>query len=223
MSKKNILSEIERMKELNKILNEQNYDDAYGPSNLGSHGYHSGLGINPNADYSSDIGATKRKEKPEIDGRKLGKGGWKARDLDINNRKDRLMIINRLLKGHQTKKATPETLDKLYHMFSGDIINGIRNLHLNLKDDFDVELVYFLLKAGRFRNTHWLSKSKTFMNNLELSDYATTVYNPKTNEFEDKKTFLKFKENETLTLDDFVDFMKKNHGKMYDEYKNTVD
>lgn len=229
MMKKIVLTEIERVKNLIKHITEQNFNNDFGSLQGGRYSVWTKDGevsINHNTDYLSDIDTSRVKDKPPKSNAGYGnqRGGFKAKDLDINNRKDRLIIIKRLLKGHKTNKATPETLDKIRNVIGGDdIINGLRlNLTLNLNDDFDIELVYFLLQEGKFNNRHWLSKSKTFMNNIELSDYDTYVYNRRTNDFDYKKTYLKFKKNKTPMLDEFVDFIRKNHEKMYDEHLKSV-
>jgi len=210
--KQKLTEQIERIKDLNKIFNEQNYNDAYGPTNLGTHGYRSGLGINSNTDYLSDIGAVKRKDKPKIDGRTSP--NRKYGNFDINIKSDRRLIAKRLAKRMNTKSATPETIENIKRVLNvpnnkdierQDILN-CRFTSLDLKNVFDIEVAYFLLLEGEFIASNGIHLSKTFM---ELIDDSNSQK-------------IKFKKQNHMQLDEFTDFMLKNYDKMEDEAFDVI-
>lgn len=99
VNQKTLTEEINRINDLNKIIQEQDSND--NPFRSGRHGYWSGnktYPINPNTDYLSDIGARKRKKKDDTLSTEKPTPFYLTTPFELN--KDTIKIMyNRLLSG----------------------------------------------------------------------------------------------------------------------------
>ena len=222
MKKFTITEEIERIKNINKVISELDYSDS-DPRSHGSYGYQRGRGFNPNSDYLSDIGARKAKERTnrqssveyDQNGNPINKKKPEPpKILDINNKEDRILLIKKILtysknKYYKIKSATPETIKIIDNIFPNQFYHGLDtdHAHLHGNRDFDLEIIYFLLKNGRFYTTSdRIEWSSTFMNLISDSTVQPGHY--------------QFKDGVNLSLEEFVDFVKNNYNKIEDESLN---
>lgn len=221
LKKRTITEEVERIKNLNKVISELDYSDS-DPRSRGSYGYRPGAKFNPNTDYLSDIGARKKKANlqdptyiPFSDTNKSSE----EKLLDINNKEDRSLLSRRIIRGDEIKNATPETIKQIKELY-GERQNSWgserdpEKLQIDLTKPFHIEIFYHLLKQkgtrlptipGRSYGS--IAYSKTLMK--LLSPVKKVGYT--------HSGIYKFKDNIDIKLDNFIKFITNKRDLIFKE------
>ncbi len=215
-----ITEEIERIKNLNKVICELDYSDS-DPRSRGSYGYRPGAKFNPNTDYLSDIGSRKKKrgdlQEPTYNPFSDTGKSTEEKPSDINNKEDRMSLAKRVARGDEIKNATQETLKQIRELYNGRSHgHGSGNgksrdpekLDINIMKPFHIEVLYFLLK--RKEGTYLPEALSNRMGNIVYSKTFMSLVKPIREDWEKWGSKFKFKDDVNITLDDFVKFMQKN-------------
>lgn len=235
MKSRTITEEIERIKNLNKVITELDYSDS-DPRSHGSYGYRPGAKFNPNTDYLSDIGARKTKKKEEkpakeydwygnlIRPRDINGNLIKTKDslpeLDINKREDRENIIKKLLNGIRLRidNATPETYKYMAKLLPGLLPNSSNDNKEENKKQLD--RIGFNVPGGSKKNIfeieliYYLLKESKYNGECR---FPSKTFLDITSFSEHSSKYLHFKNNNNPTLDWFIDFINNNYEKIDDE------
>lgn len=215
--KKSINEEINRIKVIMKSLTEDDYN-MYGltktPQGFRYDNY-------DDKDFSDDViihpEEKIKKDKPLTS---FPKDKIPPKILTLDNQEDRIDIIKKMINGKKLKNLVDDKaffeITRVYKRYSSDgYFNSTQKITpdqyvipRNFVDTFDIEIIYFLLKNGTYKSIDRTDLSKTFNKLITKSEKC-----PKCS---------MFKENVNLSLNDFVNFMKKNYEKIMDEIGDEI-
>lgn len=210
--------EVNRIKGLIKYITE----DVYNVSGLSRSGNEQGFRFDnysdndrdftdvitttPNYDYKTPPTTSSKKEETPV------------RLLTLDNDEDRIKMIEMMIKGKKLKNLVDgksfSKIVRVYNRYSSDgYFNTTQILPPekyvtpeNFTDTFDIEIMYFLLKEGKFRSIDGdkgILLSKTFNKLIIKSKYYPDCY--------------MFRQNNNITVNKFVNFMKKKYEKIESE------
>lgn len=197
MNKRTILEEINRIRQINEY--GYDYDD------VSSNRPHRG----PQISYTGSIGYGKKKEKLSPEERSaINKAARQSHPLDINNQKDKMVIFAHLLKGHNIKNATPETLEIIKPLIFEKYVNRIG---LSNENELELEFGYYLLRF----NMYGVERRGYAFTGFHLSPTFTSILNDEESGFKRKviPSYEEFKNfmvtNKDVFDNEILDFFKK--------------